>query len=125
MSNSGEMMRIVIKGIEGSSHGKLRGYMPDDPAVFHEFVAVKIGEKPGKGADDFFIRVATPAGLAALEDQQGVIASRPLLVMREYNFEDLMTWLDSTVSSCQGDSWSASVEKLRRFFDWEYDASHA
>ena len=39
------------------------------------------------------------------------------------NFDTLWTWLNETVGACEAETWEASVDRLRRWFDWEYDYS--
>ncbi len=79
-----------------------------------------IGPKSEKSCDSFSIRVATPAGLTMLEAKNGVLATRPLLIMQRYDFNDLWSWLESTVEKCEGESWQDCIDNLRRYFDWEY-----
>ena len=74
--------------------------------------------KSAEPASYFSLRVATIAGLESLEANAGVISSGPLLVMTEYSFDELWQWLEATVDSCQAESWSDSVMKLRRHFSF-------
>jgi hypothetical protein len=113
-------MKLVIKGIETGLQHNLRTWQPEDPEVFAQIVAVEIGTKPGKGADTFTIRIATPAGLSRLDDKDGILAERPLLVIRRYDYEVIWSWLEKTVASCQADTWERSVENLRYHFNWEH-----
>jgi hypothetical protein len=91
--------------------------------VFDDFLQVHIGQKPGKGADAFTIRVATPGGLAAGAATHNIVAQAPLLVIKTYDYDDLLAWLEKTVASCQADTWNESVEKLKRYFHWEFEYS--
>jgi len=114
-------MKLVIRSAGVWAHPNLRTWEPEDPASVAETVLIDIGERDKKSADSFTLRVATPAGLDRLDARDGIIATRPLLVMRRYDFDDLWRWLERTVASCEADSWSACVENLRRHFAWEYD----
>lgn len=114
-------MPLIIRSVGVGSHANIRMWQPEDPSIVAEDVYVSIGLKSKKGADIFHIRIATPAGLATLEDHQGIIATRPLLVMRRYTFDDLWHWLERTVTSCEEETWPSCVEKLKLYFGWEYD----
>ncbi|GHG77828.1 Imm8 family immunity protein [Comamonas sp. JC664] len=119
-------MKLAIRSVGVWGHPNIRKWTPENPEVMAEVVFVDIGPRAGgkgeaKKADTFTIRVATPAGLDALESRNGILAIRPLLVMRRYDFNNLFGWLEQTVASCEADSWMACVEKLRLYFDWEYD----
>lgn len=114
-------MKLVIRSAGVWGHPNLRTWAPDDPDVFAELVMLDIGPRKGKGADSFTLRVATPAGLDRLEARDGIVATRPLLVMRRYDFDDLWRWIERTVASCEAETWPACVENLRRYFAWEYE----
>jgi hypothetical protein len=114
-------MRLAIHSISVDSTPYGQKWAPTDPDSVVVGVLLEVGPKGKKGSDAFTIAVATPAGLAALEDDDGVILHRRLLVMRRYEFSRLRSWLEKTVASCEGDTWESCVEKLRRHFDWEYN----
>lgn len=115
-------MKLVIRSVGTGTHQNLRGWEPDDPRSFAVFVHVGVGMKSGKGSDVFSIRVATPDGLSSLDGEGNIIAERPLLVVREYDSEVILEWLERVVSRCEADSWTSCVDNLRRYFDWEYDS---
>lgn len=114
-------MKLVIRSVGIWSHPNIRTWEPEDPTSIAELVMLDIGERDKKSADSFKLRVATPAGLDQLEERDGILATRPLLVMRRYDFNDLWRWLEATVAACEADSWTACVENLRRYFSWEYE----
>ena len=115
-------MPLVIRGVCSGNHPNLRTHVPDDPELFDQFVVVCIGQKPGQGADEFTIRVATPAALLACAGESGIVAQAPLLVVRSFDFNELLQWLEKTVARCQADTWLRSVERLQRYFHWEFAA---
>lgn len=115
-------MKPIIKSVGVWGNPNIRTWRPDNPDVFAELVLLSIGPKPGKGADTFTLRVANPAGLATLNVKDGIIASRPLLVMDRYDFDNLWRWLEERVATCDGNTWPEIVEKLRLYFEWEYDS---
>ncbi len=84
-------------------------------------MTLEIAPKGKKAAEEFSIKVATPAGLSTLDARDGILAVRPLLVMERYDFGQLWAWLEKTVAACQADTWNDCVEALRRYFSWEYD----
>ncbi len=114
-------MNPVIRSAGVWGHPNIRTWQPDDPDTFAVTLMLDIGEKGKKSADTFTLRVATPSGLDQLDEHEGILASRPLLVMRSYDFDELWGWLQTTVAGCEADSWLGCVEKLRLHFDWEYD----
>ncbi len=86
-------------------------------------VCVEIGPPHGspRKTDTFYLRVATPAGLDTLEARDGILAERPLLIMRRYDYDDLWRWLEKTVAACEAESWHHCVEKLQLHLRWEHE----
>lgn len=114
-------MQLVIRGIGTGSYPNLRLHEPEDSEVFAEVVQIDIGPKASKGSDTFSIRVATPKALLSMEDNKGVIAQRPLLVVKRFEFSVIREWLEETVRSCEANTWVECIENLKRYFDWEYE----
>jgi Immunity protein 8 len=114
-------LKLVIRSISVWGHPDIRTWQPDDPGKIAEIVFLDIGERTKVSADTFSIRVATPAGLSTLQARKGILAIRPLLVMQRYDLADLRRWLRYTVAKCEGENWTACVNNLRLYFDWEYD----
>jgi hypothetical protein len=117
--------RLVIRFVGVQGNQNLRGWTPESPTDFAELVTLAIGFGARPGTDDFSIRVATPAGLAGLPARDGIIATRPLLVVDRYDFGELWSWLEATVQGCEAGTWPECVERLRRYFSWEYDGYDA
>lgn len=113
--------RLVIRAISAWGVPNIRTWEPPDPKQFAEVITLNIGFRANSGSDIFSIRVATPAGLGAMSSKNGVIATRPLLIVDEYDYENLAKWLEATVAECDSEVWTEAVEKLRRYFDWEFD----
>lgn len=114
-------MKLVIHSIHVQSGENLRTWSPENDQIVSEFLYISIGEKGRKGADGFSIRIATPEALQQLMPENGVLASRPLLVVKRYSFDELWMWLSNVVSSCEGETWIECVDNLRVYFDWEFD----
>jgi hypothetical protein len=113
---------LIVHSVYTGDCPNLRIWVPDDPANIAEFIAVNIGHRSKKsGSDTFSIRVATPLGLMGLEACKGIIAARPLLVMEEYSYNDLWAWVESIIELCDSPNWQECVDKLRMYFEWEYE----
>ena len=41
--------------------------------------------------------------------------------MNNYEWESLFEYCQKTVNRCSSDTWDKVVEKLRRYFKWEYE----
>ena len=80
-----------------------------------------IGPRREAWANTFTLRVATPKGLSRLNANAGILATRPLLIMKSFDFHDLWAWIEKTVASCERDTWLDCVGELRLYFSWEYE----
>lgn len=114
-------MKLVIRSVWTWDHANIRTWTPFCAEDVAETINIDIGPKTSKGANTFSIRVATPKGLSRLDVRDGIIAIRPLLIIEKYDYQDLWNWLTKTVASCESDTWNASIDKLRMYFDYEYD----
>ncbi|WP_286968842.1 Imm8 family immunity protein [Flavobacterium sp. UBA4854] len=100
----------------------LRKWQPENEEVISELINLEIGIKNKKGSDGFTFTLVTPQGFQLLLREKGIIATRrPLLIVERYNFDHIWNSLEEIIASCQDDSWSLCVEKLKKYFDWEYD----
>jgi hypothetical protein len=116
----GVIMKPVIHGVHCWNHPSKETWVPDDPSDVAEELIVDIGTGQ-KGADMFTIRVATPKGLAGLSARDGIVATRPLIVMDRYDFGLLYARLQKIVDTCEGATWRDCVDELRIYFLWEYE----
>jgi hypothetical protein len=115
-------MKLVIHTPYLGNGESLHAWQPEDEEAFAEFISLGIGTKGKKGSDDFFIMIATPRGLQQLiSSGTKTFIGRPLLVMERYNFKEIWKWLEQTILSCEGETWLECVERLRYYFDWEFD----
>jgi hypothetical protein len=117
-------MKLSIRALYSGNGVAMSKWQPDNEENVCEFICLQIGEKGKKAADEFYIRVATPKGLETFGNDNGIIASRPLLVMARYNFRELREWLEKIILSCEDDIWIRCVERLRYYFSWEYDEDY-
>ncbi|MEM9193096.1 MAG: Imm8 family immunity protein [Myxococcota bacterium] len=118
------MLIPEIKNVAVSSnelHSNIRIWQPSSETDFAVTLILDIGPKRKRAADEFYLRLATPVGLAGLSESNGIISEGPLLVVRRYDFTVLWEWLQATVTKCNDESWLLCVQKLQRYFRWEWD----
>lgn len=88
-----QAMKPIIHSVRSYDHPKIRTWEPDDPGNIALMLLLDIGPKGQKRADMFTLRLATPRGLLGLPARNGIVATRPLLVMDRFD------------SSCCGPGW--------------------
>jgi hypothetical protein len=101
------VIRPVLHGVPVDDKD-LREWVPDAPDVVAITLRLRIGSKNGRRAptDDFAILLATPAGLDAREDTDGVIAPWKVLVARRYDYGRVHAFLEKTIASCVAHDWA-------------------
>ncbi|MGH1539228.1 MAG: Imm8 family immunity protein [Arenicella sp.] len=120
-------MKIEIKYAHissGDQETNIRIWNPEKPDCFAGYLVLEIGEKGKKGGSDFCCRIATPKGLEQLyiEDENStIIYSRPILIVREYSYQDIWECIQKIIEDCQGVTWNESRDKLLRYFEWEFE----
>jgi hypothetical protein len=116
-------MRLYAKSVSSPDAFGFPNWTPDDPKDVAILVEVEIGEEGQQGADLFQVMLATPRGLERIAIQRSsvVISDRALVVMKEVSAGTFVEWLSSTLEKCAADTWVSSVERLQRYFLWEYE----
>jgi len=118
-------MKLVIRSLGVWGHPNLRTWEPEDPEAVTEVIYFDVGTDTAKSADTFNLRIATPKGLEQLDSSDGIVAIRPLLVIKRYDFDVVWNWLQKKVAECSAKTWEESVQNLRYYFGWEYDNFNA
>ena len=81
---------------------------------------VEIGEVGDPRRDVFYITVGTPEALLR-RGRPADEKRRGLLVISLQSARDIRLAVETLVQSCNSSSWIESVEKLRRYFYYEFD----
>jgi len=63
--------------------------------------------------------VCTPEWL--VKNVGGHVWGRHILVIREFEYERLISIVEEQIDRCSGRHWHETAEKLATFFDWEFE----
>src|ERR1017187_869759 len=128
-------MKVEIKSIDCSdlASADIATWQPacaED--VFLEFT-LSVGPCNDGGAEYFGILVATPEAIKERQQQpkwkDTSNRKRPikrqhhtkLLVIQQYNWQEIKETLEGMVRECEGLTWEQTVNCLRKHFHWEYE----
>jgi|WetSurMetagenome_2_1015567.scaffolds.fasta_scaffold1127688_1 hypothetical protein len=114
-------INVVVHSVSVNGLQNIRNWFPADPADIDEFIVLHIGQKGKKGADEFIIRITTPKALQNLADINNVVVASNILIMKMYDLDVLLRWIDCTVAKCAGKNWNATARNLTSYFAWEYE----
>jgi hypothetical protein len=114
------MMRAKLKGIH-SPDADLRSFIPADAGCFCLLVQIMAGPDDGPGQESFDLTLCTPKWLLAEYSAQDVVPGRHMLLVFEYDFERIFSYLKSQVENAAGDDWRAVARQLSRIGKWEFE----
>ena len=110
-------IKLEVKSF-GSSDVELETWSPEHPAEVFFVLEVEIGEAGDERSDLFYVTVATPEGLR-LNHEVPVTKAGPLVVP-EFSLSDLRQRVEEIVADCAAGTWTESVERLQKHFDYEF-----
>ena len=95
---------------------------PNDLGEIYFNLELTIGAKGQDAGDIFQITASTPEGLRNMQKHIPTIQiQKLLLIMEPYRWESILDYCKTTVNHCTGDTWDKVVNKLCRYFYWEYE----
>lgn len=119
-------MKAVLKSYYSVNIENLESYIPNNPESYGFNLTLLVGPKDSDGEESFNIIVVTPKWLlekyanpAFAKDE--IIIGRHYLIVFEYNFERIISFIRNYVENCTGDSWDEIAEKLARLGQWEFE----
>lgn len=97
-------------------------WMPENNRAFF-LLQLEVGAVGSAAADTFDVVIATPEGLAhiAPEDGTGAISKRATIVLREFTWARVHATISQILRDCQSSTWTESVQRLQRYFAWEFE----
>jgi len=115
-------MKAILKElISLELEENLEEYLPDDPANFGTWVRMMIGPENEIGAESFDIFICTPIWLNKEYSERKISWGRNMLIVFEYNLNEIRSYINKYVESCNADDWHSLAVKLSRVGAWEFE----
>ena len=114
-------MRAGIKGFHCPDIQDLEGYKPKEPDCFSFLLQLAVGPLDGPGEESFQVEVCTPAWLAKTFEESPIIMGRHFLIVREYDIQRILSFVDLYIKRCSGDNWEEIALKVGRLGLWEFE----
>lgn len=97
-------------------------FEPQSRAVYFA-LEIAIGVRGEEKSDAFHVVIATPEGLAERPplDDDGVVASRGIIVFNDFSWGAVKRVLQRVVDACAAEDWPTSVLRLQRYLVWEHE----
>ena len=112
-------MRARLKTLRSDEIPDLASWAPPEPGVFAVPLVLEVGPLGLRGREGFDLLVVTPAWLLERHGRRGAIAGRGKLLVFEWDYARLRTWLSKEVERCTGRTWPEVARKVGRLAEWE------
>jgi len=114
-------MRAKLKSIHSPDTVDLRSYVPSDPSSFCLLLQIIAGPDDAPGNESFDVILCTPKWLLAEHSVHDVVSGRHMLLVFEYDFERIYSYLKSHVENISGHDWNDVASQLSRIGKWEFE----
>ena len=115
-------MNIELKQLRSLElEDSLINYWPEDPLNFGSWVRAMIGPSDQVGAEFFDILVCTPSWLQGELATNKILSGRGTIILSEYDYDEIVHYLEKQISLCHDNDWSKAALKLSRISFWEYE----
>ena len=114
------MITPKIKAFHSPDVDDLEAYRPPG-AAFALLVQMLIGPDGSEGEESFDVQVVTPAWLEQRYASDGLVAGDHRLIVLDYDWSRIETYLRKRVAACQGKDWDEVAGRISRFAQWEFE----
>jgi hypothetical protein len=99
----------------------LEEFYPEHANDFGISLRMIIGLENTSGSESFDLFVCTPDWLKRQCAEEKLVWGRHMLIMLEYDFDQIKSEIENYIASCSGNDWAAIAEKLSRIGAWEFE----
>lgn len=114
-------MNAELKRLHSPDVYDLENYQPEDPGKFGFLLQAMIGPEGKEGEESFDMDVCTPRWLEETHGIDEVVIGRHYLIVREYNYQRIVTTIKDFLRDCSGENWSDVAERVSRLGKWEFE----
>lgn len=112
-------MKAILKFIDWT-HENPYEYNPIEQSDVCITFTCAIGPEDEDGVDFFYITVCSFEYLFSHNEFENKIL-RHILLIKKYNFDNILSIINTYISNCNGNNWDEISLKLARYFQWEYE----
>jgi hypothetical protein len=115
-------MNAELKRVHSPDICNLENYHPECSDNFGFLLQAMIGPAGEDGEESFDIEVCTPKWIENNLGVDGVLIGMHYLIVREYNYQNIVHAIEKFLLDCSGTSWSEVSKKVSRLGSWEFEA---
>jgi hypothetical protein len=114
-------MRATLKRLHSPDVWDLEHFQPPARNNFGFLLQLMVGPSDTAGEDSLDVVVCTPDWLKHRYQLTDIIDARHHLIVFEYDYPRLTSFLKEYCAKCSGDTWEDIALKLGRLARWEYE----
>jgi hypothetical protein len=112
-------MRARLKALRSDEIPDLPSFSPPEPSSFSVPLVLEVGPLGLRGRERFDLLAVTPQWLLERHGRRGAVLGRGKLLVFEWNYERLRTFLAREVERCSGRTWPEVARKVSLLAEWE------
>ena|SRR5215813_14642993 len=114
-------MRAQLKRLHSPDVLDLENFVPEPADNFSFLLQIMVGPEGGPGEESFDVQVCTPEWLKRKFKTSDIVIGRHRLIVFEYNYPRLKSFLSRRCEKCVADTWLEIAEQLSRLGHWEFE----
>lgn len=114
-------MNAELKRLHSPDIYDLEHFHAEDPENFAFLLQVMVGPEGEDGEESFDIEVCTPKWLEQTYGVDEIVIGRHLLIVREFNYQRIVSFIKGYLSKCSGENWNDIAQKVSRLGMWEFE----
>ena len=114
-------MKAALQRLHSPDIPDLETYEPEKPDSFGFLLQVIVSPEGVEGEESFDVEVCTPGWLVERSSKDAILLGRHLLIVFEYDFNNIRNFLAKYVAQCRGESWAEIARQLSRLGRWEFE----
>lgn len=114
-------MKAVLKQIFSLVVDDLETFSPKIKDHFGFSIRLVFEGDTGLGEDCFDVVVCSPKWISQQLNKVGILNARHHLVMSEFDYPKLISYVREFTLTCRGEEWSDVAKKLSRLGKWEFE----
>lgn len=114
-------MKPKLKAVHSPDAEDLESFEPSHPDNFGLLLQLSIGPEGQDGAESFDVVVCTADWLRDQAVECGIASLRHHILVDRYEWSPIRTFIETSLASIEGDSWSAVGEVVSRLGKWEFE----
>ena len=113
-------MKAEVKRLHSPDVDDLATWTPDS-SEFAILLQIFAAPEDSLGEESFDVTICSPSWLARRAKEEYIVDARHHLVVIDYDYSRIATYVSNYVLRCDGSTWAEVAGKLSRLGRWEFE----